>query len=114
MAVEKSRLILVTPSQYMSSSSIADGRIPTRSLNDAGFRSSSEPSSFSGVLHFWQYIVSLQLSGVWLQSPFMSGLRRLLYRLILTLAISSTFVVVQRECKRKCLLSVCLAPVEAR
>lgn len=31
--------------------------IPTRRLKAAGFRSSKELSSFSGVLHFWQYIL---------------------------------------------------------
>jgi hypothetical protein len=33
--------------------------IPTSRLKAAGFKSSKEPSSFSGVLHFWQYIISV-------------------------------------------------------
>ncbi len=33
-------------------------RIPTKRSYAAGLRSSKEPSSLSGVWHFWQYILS--------------------------------------------------------
>jgi hypothetical protein len=47
----------------MTQSSSSDGRcavsdLPTKRSKAAGFRSSKELSSFSGVRHFWQYILA--------------------------------------------------------
>jgi len=37
--------------------------LPTKRSNAAGFRSSKELSSFSGVRHFWQYISATDPAG---------------------------------------------------